>query len=267
MSRGYKRRRSIFRADAGRAFLRFLIGMVLLVALCALFYIFVLQGKINIEFAPKTPTQEPVQTVAAEPTPQPSVEATAAPTASPTSAPTAEPTAVPTIEPTAEATAAPTPEPTNTPIPSEEVADSMESVPENLPENTSDNLKLGLKELKVVDNAGKSVIVVRGYAYIEGADAAQSQGYILLTDAASGEMLGRYPVTPRPEDADLAFEATSGSNLDQAFFQLNVDVSSLYDGIYLISMAVENNGTSAWNYFDDSMFHFYVMQGVAVLSE
>ena len=68
MSRGYKRRRSIFRPDAGRAFLRFLIGMVLLVALCALFYIFVLQGEINIELPvsqpqQQAPTQVPDETV------------------------------------------------------------------------------------------------------------------------------------------------------------------------------------------------------------
>ena len=268
MSRGYnRRRRSIFRADAGRAFLRFLIGMVLLVALCALFYIFVLQGKINIELPAPKPAQT-ASTDSASSTPESTrADATAAPTEAQKADATDEATAVPTIEPTAEVTPEPTPEPTNTPIPADEIAGEMSQLPANLPETVSENLKLGLKELKVVDNGGASVIVVRGYAYIEGADAAQSKGYILLTDAASGEMLGMYPVTPKPEDADLSFDAASGSNLDQAFFQLNVDVSGLYDGIYLVSMAVENNGATEWNYFDDSMFHFFVMQGVATLSE
>ncbi len=263
MSRGYYRHRRMFRADAGRAFLRFLIGMVLLIALCALFYIFVLQGKIDIELPAPQPTAR--SDVSAQTQPQASV--TAEPTAAPTPEPTEKPTAVPTIEPTAEATPTPTPEPTATPIPPEEVVTTMQKVLSGLSDNLDTSLELGLKELKVVDNGGSSVIVVRGYAYIEGADAAKSRGYILLTDAASGDMLGMYPVTPKPEDADLAFDAASGSNLDQAFFQLNVDVSGLYDGIYLISMVVENNGRTVWNYFDDSMFHFYVMQGVARLSE
>jgi len=254
MSRGYYRRRSIFRPDAGRAFLRFAIGIILLVALCALFYIFVLQGKIDIELP--VPPQRPAATA----TPDLSTPA-------PTVAPTDEPTPVPTIEPTAEPTATPTPAPTATPIPAEELAGPMEEVMAGLPDEIGANLKLGLKELSVFDEGGQSVVVVRGYAYIEGADAANSHSYILLTNAASGALLGMYPVTPKAEDADLAFEESSGANLDQAFFQLNLDAASLEDGYYIVSMAVENGGKVAWNYFDDSMYHFSVTQGAAALSE
>ena len=90
---------------------------------------------------------------------------------------------------------------------------------------------------------------------------------ILLIDPLTGDTLGTYPVTPKAEDADLSVDEAAGANLDQAFFQMNVDVSDLPDGYYIVCMAVENNGSAAWNYFDDSMYHFRIEQGVAVLGE
>ena len=247
MSRGYGyyRRRSIFRPDAGRAFLRFLIGIVLLIGLCSAFYLFVLQGTVNVSL----PVQEEKATT------------------EPTVAVTQTPTPVPTIEPTAEPTVAPTPVPTATPIPAEAISSPVEAPIEALPQTPSANVKLGLKELSLFDEAGQSVMIVRGYAYVEGKDAAQSHSYILLIDPLTGDTLGTYPVTPKAEDADLSFDEAAGANLDQAFFQMNVDVSNLPDGYYIVCMAVENNGSAAWNYFDDSMYHFRIEQGVAVLGE
>ena len=243
MSKGYHTRRSIFRRDAGRAFLRFLIGEVLLVVLCGVFYLFVLQGKIDlpVSFDSATPSPAPTETI--------------------------QPTAVPTIEPTAEPTQAPTPEPTATPIPVENLALTMQTVMPGLPETNSTELKLGLKEFKIFTDGGQSVLVIRGYAYIEGADAAQSTGYIVLADAISGEIKGMYPVTPNADDADLSFDESSGVNLDQAFFQLNLDTASIGDGIYLMSMAVVGEGKTVWNYFDSSMFHFSIQDGVVTLPE
>ena len=246
MSRGYgkKRRHSVIRPGAGGAILRFLIGMVVLVAICGFFYLFVLQGEINVSL--------PIQ----------SASSSAAPTTSATSAPTP----VPTIEPTAAATATPTPEPTATPIPQDALAEAAE-LPGALPELPDAGVKLGLKELNLFDAAGQSVIIVRGYAYLEGRDAAQSRGYIRLVDPTSGEALGTYAVTPRAEEADLSFDETAGTNLDQAFFRMNIDVSGLPDGYYIVCMALENGGQIAWNYFDDSMYHFQIDHGTAMLCE
>ena len=246
MSRGYgkKRRQSIIRPGAGGAVLRFLIGMVVLIAICGFFYLFVLQGEINVSL--------PIQDASSP----------AAPTASATIAPTP----VPTIEPTAAATATPTPEPTATPIPQEMLSGAAE-LSTALPVLPDAGVKLGLKELNLFDAAGQSVIIVRGYAYLEGQDAAQSQGYILLTDPMSGEVLGVYPVTPSAEEADLSFDETAGTNLDQAFFRLNIDVSGLPDGYYIVCIALENGDRIAWNYFDDGMYHFQINRGAAMLSE
>ncbi len=249
MSRGNrkKKRRSIIRPGAGGAILRFLIGVVLLIAVCGFFYLFILQGTVNITL--------PIQDGSAS--------------AEPTAQVTAAPTAVPTIEPTAAATAAPSPEPTATPIPPEEMAQAAQ-LPDGLiglPELPDARVKLGLKELNLFDAAGQSVIIVRGYAFIEGQDAAQSQGYILLTDPTSGATLNVYPVSPRTEDADLSFDETAGANLDQAFFRMSIDVSGLPDGYYIVCMALENGGRTAWNYFDDSMYHFRVDHGLVMLFE
>ncbi|MBQ8952976.1 MAG: hypothetical protein IJ048_02580 [Clostridia bacterium] len=247
MSRGYGyyRRRSIFRPDAGRAFLRFLIGIVLLIGLCCAFYLFVLQGTVSVNL----PIQEERK-----------------PTAEPTVTVTQTPTPVPTIEPTAEPPATPTPVPTATPIPREALAGTAE-LPPPLSEQPDAGVELGLKELSLFDEAGQSVVIVRGYAYAQGKDAAQSHSYALLIDPITGDTLGTYPVTPRPEEADLSFDEAAGSNLDQAFFHMNIDVSALPDGYYIVCMAVENGGSAAWNYFDDSMYHFRIEQGVAVLGE
>ena len=263
MSRGYYKRRSVFRPDAGRAFLRFLIGLVLLAALCALFYIFVLQGKINIQLPqPQTQTGDAVQTADVTPLPRESVlpVVTEAPVVV-----TAEPTAVPTIESTAEPTEAPTPEPTATPVPAEELR-AICPLPANLPDLPSSTLKIGLKEMRIMNSADQNVFIVRGYAYLEGADASASKGYIVLMDV-NGQKVGAYPVQACPEDADLTFDTSAGSNLDHAFFKLKADLSGLPDGIYLAAMAVENGGKIQWNYMDDALFHFFVTEGQAVLSE
>ena len=245
MSRGYgkKKRRSVVRPGAGGAILRFLIGVVLLIGLCGAFYLFVLQGTVPLS---------------------PIVPGTSSP-AEPTGA-TNAPTSVPTIEPTAAATATPTPEPTATPVPQEVLAGAV-ALPAALPAQPDPQVKLGLKELNLFDAAGQSVIIVRGFAFLEGLDAAASRGYILLTDPTSGETLGVYPISPYAEDADLSFDETAGAHLDQAFFRMNIDVSGLPDGYYLVCIAVENGGRIAWNYVDNSMYHFRIDHGAAMLNE
>ena len=247
MSRGngHRKRRSIFRPNAGGAFLRFLFGVLLLAVLCGLFYLFVLEGEINFRLPVdmSSSTSEPSALVTPAPTP------------------------VPTIEPTAGPTATPIPEPSATPVPPEAMTVPLQDAIQNLPQMPDESLKLGLNELSLFDEAGQNVIIVRGYAYIQGRDAAQSRGYILLTDPLSGHLLSAYPVTPRAEEAYLSFDGTAGANLDQAFFWMNIDVSGLPDGYYIVCVAMENGGRTVWNYFDDSMYHFRVEQGVVMLCE
>ena len=257
MSRDHNGRRRIFRRDAGRAFLRFLIGEVLLIVLCSVFYLFVLQGKVSFELPLKS----------AEPTSE--VQTTADDSATQSAAP--DVTAVPTIEPTAEATQEPTEAPTATPIPAEALSALLSEPltglqPECDPLAYDPSLKTGLRDLTLFDEAGQSVIELRAYAYIEGEDAASCTRYLVLFDVGSGATMAVYNVESAADEADLAFDADSGENLDQAFFKANLDTSTLPDGAYLLAVAVSSGEKTTWSYFDDAISHFTVEAGIASLS-
>lgn len=261
MSRDHNGRRRIFRRDAGRAFLRFLIGEVLLIVLCSVFYLFVLQGKVDVELPLKM----------AEPTiaDQPTVENSAAPEETQSAAPDA--TAVPTIEPTAEATQEPTAEPTATPIPAEAMGARLtEPVaglqPQCDPLSYDPALKAGIREMTLFSDADQNVVALRAYAYIESADAAACARYLVVIDVSSGDTAAVYSVDPASDEADLAFDGAAGANLDQAFFKINLDTSALPDGAYLLAAAVRSGDKTTWSYFDDAISHFVVEQGVARLT-
>lgn len=268
MSRHDGNRRRIFRRDAGRAFLRFLIGEVLLLVLCSVFYLFVLQGKVSIALPVyrenPSPTPEEVMTTDGM---------TDAPDGGVTSVPDAETSAVPTIEPTAELTDQPTPEPTATPIPAEGLALPMEVPPAGLyPQcdaalrDGDGVLKAGIRELSLFDAAVQSVVQLRAYAYIEGADALGSTLYVAVMDINSGETAAVYQAQPASAEADLAFDASAGVNLEQAFFQVNLDASALPDGTFVLLSAVQSADQLRWAYFDEAISHFTVADGVAYLS-
>lgn len=266
MSRHDKNRRRIFRRDAGRAFLRFLIGEVLLLVLCSVFYLFVLQGKVSITLPAFLESTSPVP---AEDT----NGLTAVPADDATNVPDAQTSAVPTIEPTAEPTEEPTPEPTATPIPAEALSLPMEVPISGLyPQcdmalrDSEGALKTGIRELSLFDAASQSVVQLRAYAYIEGADAANSTIYVTVMDINSGETAAVYQAQPASAEADLAFEAASGINLEQAFFKVNLDASALPDGTFVLMSAVQSGDQLRWAYFDESISHFTVVGGVAYLS-
>lgn len=261
MSRDHNGRRRIFRRDAGRAFLRFLIGEVLLIVLCSVFYLFVLQGKVDIELPLKM--AEPTAEV------QPTAEDGVTPEVTQSAAPDA--TAVPTIEPTAEATQEPTEAPTATPIPAEALsAQLIEPVaglqPQCDPLSYDPTLKAGIREMTLFSDAGQNVVTLRAYAYIEGADAAACARYLVVLDVGSGDTVAVYGVDPASDEADLAFDGAAGENLDQAFFKINLDTSVLPDGAYLLAAAVRSGDKTTWSYFDDAISHFVVEQGLARLS-
>ena len=255
MSRDHNGRRRIFRRDAGRAFLRFLIGEVLLIVLCSVFYLFVLQGKVNVELPLKTTAPTEAEQTAAEGG----------------TTPAATESIVPTIEPTAQMTQEPTEAPTATPIPAEALgAQLIEPVaglqPQCDPLSYDPSLKAGIREMTIFSEADQNVVTLRAYAYIEGADAAVCSRYLVVLDVGSGDTVAVYSVDPASDEADLAFDGAAGENLDQAFFKINLDTSALPDGIYLLAAAVRSGDKTAWSYFDDAISHFSVEQGIARLS-
>lgn len=234
-------RRSIFKKGKGGAFLRFLIGEMLLIALAGVVYLFILQGNIPLPAQPGSPS------------------ATVAPSA------TAESTVTPV--PSAEATSAPTPIPSATPIPLEELSIAAgEDAPE-LPSALNDSLKLGMNEFKAFTEAGQNVLTVGGYAFIEGLDAAKSSIYLVVSDADTGNLVGMYPATITPENDILSFSESDGENLSNAFFTINLDVSEYPETSYMLSAVVVNGDTVAFNFFDNRIFHFTIAEGELTIVE
>ena len=243
------KRRSVFKKGKGSAFLRFLIGELLLIGIACFVYLFILQGDVSVLLPSATPA----------PTDAPATEAPA--TALPATA-TPAPTEVVTIAPTE----APTPEPTATPIPFEALSLPMgENAPE-VPLMADERLKLGMSECRAFNEAGQKVLLVSGHAYIEGLDAAKSTVYLQVSDVM-GTVIGLYPAVSAPETANLSFEESSGTNLESAFFTAKIDISEYFWGSYMISAVVVNEDQAAMNYFDNSTFHFIYTDGVLSIAE
>lgn len=238
-------RRSIFKKGKGGAFLRFLIGEMLLIALAGVVYLFILQGNIPLSSLPGSSSA-----VSASPA---SDEATATP--------------VPTEVPTIASSATPVPTPAVTPIPLSELSMPAGEEAPDLPEVLDDSLKLGMNEFRAFTDAGQSVLIVGGYAFIEGLDAAKSTVYLVVFDADSGLVTGMYPTTPTPENANLSFSESSGDNLASAFFTINLDVSEYPDTSYMLSVMVVNEEKVAFNFFDNRTFHFIIEDGVLSVVE
>ncbi len=239
-------RRSVFKKGKGRAFLKFLLGELILIALVSVVYLFVLQADVT-NLLPAPVQEEP----AATDVPEPVVTATP------------EPTTVATIEPTAE----PTPAPSATPVPYEELSQGMGELAPEIPALPDNELKLGMSEFRAFNEAGQMVLSLSGHAYIEGLDAAKSTVYIRVADAGMGQTVDVYEAVSAPETANLSFEESSGANLENAFFTARIDVSEYFFGSYIMSVVVVNEDRVAMNYFDDRPFHFIVMDGVLTVEE
>ena len=236
-------RQSVFKKGKGRAFLKFLIGELLLVAVVGVVYLFILQGDIGL-----------LLPAAVKPEPTPVVTATPEPTATATP----EPTAVVTIAPTAE----PTPAPSATPVPYEMLSEPLGEEAPEAPVLPDEALKLGLSEFKAFTEAGQSVLVVKGHAYIEGMDAANSEIYLVVADAGLGQIVDMYQAVCAPETASLTFDETSGTNLANAFFTASLDVSEYPDSAYMLSVVVVNGDRAAMNYYDNRTIHFSIRERV-----
>ena len=197
-------RQSVFKKGKGRAFLKFLIGELLLIGIACFVYLFILQGDVSV-LLPKSVQNTEAPAGNAEGTHLSDDDAADLPTAEPTKAPTEAPTEAPTPEPTE----APTPAPTATPVPFEQLSLPLGDAAPEVPVMPDEKLKLGMSELYSFSEAGQRVVVVSGYAYIEGLDAANSDIYLLVSNAANADPIALYPAISAPEMENLSFEESS----------------------------------------------------------
>ena len=235
-------RRSIFKKGKGKAFLKFLLGELTIIAVVSICYLFIMQGDVSA-LLPK-----PTETNPAGPNVQ---------TATPA------PTLVVTLPPTTP----PTPAPSATPVPFEMISlPAGEDAPE-APVMPDERLRLGMSECRAFKQAGQNVLIISGYAYIDGLDAAKSDIYMLIMEAENASVIDMYPAIKTPEAAYLSFDAASGSNLSNAFFTVRIDVSEYESSSYMLSTVVVNEDSVKMNYFDNRIFHFRVEDGVLVIEE
>ena len=259
------KRRSIFRKGKRKAFLRFLLWLILLIVVCGCIYLFVLQGDIPLPKA--KPTDSPLTT--AQPV-----------TATETPAPEDNPADVLpgiTEPPTApvQETAAPEPtdtaEPRETAVPQEMLARIYSIMPEaddaldGLRDAGDQGLKVSLISLTNEEIDGRLYLVVKGHVYIEDRDAATSAIYVLLINTWDDSIAAIYQAVKTPEIANMDFSSANGANLDQGFFTAMIDVTDLPVAAGLVQgrvqIGVVNGDVARKAAPDERSFHFIIDDG------
>lgn len=273
----------IRRHNAGRAIVRFLIGL-LVIAVCVLvLYEFVLNGDFSGLIA-RTPantkpfvsvTQSPQETnrleiIRGSEKPEPGAE-TNAPVSAPedviipdvTAEPTAEPTATP--EPTAEPTAAPTPIPENEF--SKLVTDfgkAGTAINETNFKVIAGEVKNGLTAFEVSAPNEYKVITLTGWGYSDNKrfDGANCDIYIIVLNDKGAAVF--YEPTMIPGVTGMVHEGL-GKNLEMCEFTATIDVSDLPDGNYQLGVGVSYKPGStryrfAWTF--GSAYDFTTVGGV-----
>ena len=269
----------IIRRGAGKALLRFLIGILLLAAICAVVYIFVLQGDFGIESAPAELFTPPVA-------------ATIAPTFTPEPEPESEPTDVPQIEQkeltvssagnvvsdggsfstntlpvwnkgTTTQTIVMLAEPTAEPV---KTAAAVEA-PELSIEQLTDTIKKGLVGKNTAEEGGLKLLVINGFAYLDGKDAALQKAVLLLYNPDDGTARYAYEIEGGSFESEFVYEESSGTNLDKAFFTVSINTAELGDGSYLLGVGItDEEGNFLWDLFDRMiMFDFRVDAGEVII--
>jgi hypothetical protein len=84
---------------------------------------------------------------------------------------------------------------------------------------------------------GKAVMMLRGWGYIRGADAAQSQIYLAVS-TKNGADHRFYRVIRQSGSTGIQHEASTGKNLDKADFAAAFSVSTYDDGEFKLGLLI-----------------------------
>jgi len=150
------------------------------------------------------------------------------------------PTPEPEVTPTPRPTPAPTPEPTAYP---EDQLSQAAGV--KIPDAKLDSpVKARIEHAEPSPGDRNNVVIISGWAFLPGKDAAATETYVILTsvsDSESEAYLAR--VTGGGADVAEIFADDKGKNLDQARFECAIDVSSFPDDYYSVSLLLVNGKT------------------------
>lgn len=165
------------------------------------------------------------------------------------------------MDPDSEPTPLPVPTPRVTPIPLDDYAlvNKRLLIPE-----TYDVVLADLVECRSSSADDGRALVVRGWGYLENRDALNAQIYLVVS-TKFGENHRFYLTRRLSGSSGLVHDATTGRNLDQADFAVNVRVEDTYtDGEYRMGiMVIAKEGSEQYRGYTrlDPKYNFNVLKG------
>lgn len=226
-----KKKHRYLRRGKGRAFLRFLVGEMVLLVVCVCVYLFVLQGTIELPGVEKM-LKENV-----------SLEKL-------------------NVNLPAFSTATPSPAPTATPVPEELYAQRL-AVEELGDLSRADGgwLKCSLFRFSQVSSGGRHSLEIGGHAYLEGMDAQESSVYLLLQNTQTGLYEAAWQAQRYTDAADISFEQANGVHLEEAYYRACLDVTDCTGAPYRLLVCVKNGERIGLAPLYEEDVHFYYENG------
>lgn len=229
-----KRTRRYLRPGKGRAFLRFLVGEMVLLVVCVCVYLFVLQGTIELPGVEKMLEENVKLDKLGGGLP-------------------------------AFSTATPSPAPSATPVPEALYSETL-AVEEvgDLARADGGWLKSSLFSFSQVSSEGRHSLSFSGHAYLEGMDAQDSEVYLLLENTQTGQYDAAWRAERYAGKADLSFADANGANLDQAYYRACLDVTAYAAAPYRLLVCVKNGERMGLAPLYEADVHFYYENGSLV---
>lgn len=161
--------------------------------------------------------------------------------------------------------ASPTPHPMRAPQPTPVPVDSYAILDRRMMLPDSYDTVIGdLTECRISTPDDNHVLVLRGYGYMEGRDAFDAQIYMVVS-ANYSDSHRFYQVKTESGSTGLLHDATTGRNLDQSDFVVNIRVDDTYqEGEYRLGLLVINreDGATARGYTRlSTKYNFLVSKG------
>lgn len=271
--RDYDNEDSIIRKNSGKAVIRFLIGLVVLVLIAFAFVIFVLKGnfndKLNTEngYIPMNYNWWDGAHVDATPAPvtlaEPEETETEPEGEEPTVQETAEPVVIPTPVPTPEPTPEPTPAPTA--IPNEAFAQPVSNLKIN--QLTKKKFELGLSDCSKPEGTDGWALEIAGWSYVDNSKFdGEKCNLRLIVYSKTAKAYKFYKIDKVPGASGME-HVGEGKNLNACDFHTYLDVSKFQDGEYELGMALNCKiGGQTYNIYYTFGKSFFVYAG-SVLDE
>lgn len=223
-----KKNGRVLRPGRGKAFLRFLVGEMVLLLVCVCVYLFVLQGTIELPGVEKM-LKENVKVGDLN-------------------------VNLPSYQ-----TATPSPEPTATPVPEAQLTARTElAALGDLSQADGGWLKTNLFSFSQSLSGGQHALSISGHAYLEGMDARASTIYLLAQNTGSGAFEAAWQAERAKGAWELSFDSANGVHLDEAYYSACVDVSGLNPGAYRLYVCVQNGERTGLAPLDEQAEDFTV---------